>query len=123
MHVGPDEVDALAHIPPPLLFPAPRMPAGRPLLGADDEKPLIGAQAQRWRFSFPAATDREQHDAVRAAAAFLGSHRESLPDVPTSVTGVAVLAVDLHDVFLGHDGASRAEPAVAAALSSRRRVR
>jgi hypothetical protein len=36
VHVGPDEVDALAHIPPALLFPAPRMPRGHVLLGYDE---------------------------------------------------------------------------------------
>jgi Fe-S-cluster containining protein len=34
--VGPDEVDTLAHIPPELLFPAPRMPAGHVLMGYDE---------------------------------------------------------------------------------------
>jgi uncharacterized protein len=33
IHVGPDEVDALAHIPAALLFAAPRMPAGHMLMG------------------------------------------------------------------------------------------
>ena len=36
VHVGPDETDALAHIPKELLFPAPRMPRGHVLLGYDE---------------------------------------------------------------------------------------
>ncbi len=36
VHIGPDEVDTLAHIPAQLLFPAPRMPRGNVLLGYDD---------------------------------------------------------------------------------------
>lgn len=36
VHVGPDEADALAHIPEALLFPAPRLPAGHLLLGYDE---------------------------------------------------------------------------------------
>jgi len=36
VHVGPDEVDTLAHIPADLLFPAPRMPPGHVLLGYDE---------------------------------------------------------------------------------------
>lgn len=163
VHVGPDEVDALAHIPPALLFPAPRMPAGHVLLGydsqgrcpmlvdggcsiyehrprtcrtydcrvfpasgldaADDGKPLIAARARRWQFAFPTAADREQHDAVRAAAAYLDAHRDALPGVPGSATGVAVLAVELHDVFLGDPGAAPTEGAVAAALRSRQEPR
>ena len=37
VHVDPDEHDALAHIPPELLFPTPGAPAGHLLLGYDDE--------------------------------------------------------------------------------------
>ena len=36
VHVAPDEVDALAHIPNELLFPAPRMPRGHVLMGYDE---------------------------------------------------------------------------------------
>jgi len=34
--IEPDETDTLAHIPAPLLFPAPRMPPGHVVLGYDD---------------------------------------------------------------------------------------
>lgn len=37
VHVAPDESDALAHIPPELLFPAPGHPRGHVLLGYDDD--------------------------------------------------------------------------------------
>jgi uncharacterized protein len=36
VHIGPDEIDALAHIPAELLFPAPRLPAGHVLMGYDE---------------------------------------------------------------------------------------
>jgi uncharacterized protein len=36
VHIGPDEADALAHIPAELLFPAPRLPAGHVLMGYDE---------------------------------------------------------------------------------------
>ncbi len=36
IHIGPDETDSLAHIPKPLLFPAPRMPRGHVLMGYDE---------------------------------------------------------------------------------------
>ncbi|MCU1393959.1 MAG: hypothetical protein JWM34_2387 [Ilumatobacteraceae bacterium] len=36
IHIGPDEVDAKAHIPAALLFPAPRMPKGNVLMGYDE---------------------------------------------------------------------------------------
>lgn len=45
VHVGPDEHDALAHIPAALLFPAPGAPPGHRLLGYDEAGrcPLLGA--------------------------------------------------------------------------------
>lgn len=36
VHIGPDELDTLAHIPAQLLFPAPRLPRGNVLLGYDE---------------------------------------------------------------------------------------
>jgi uncharacterized protein len=36
VHIGPEETDALALIPPELLFPAPRLPRGHVLLGYDE---------------------------------------------------------------------------------------
>jgi Fe-S-cluster containining protein len=36
VHIEPDEADTLAHIPPRLLFPAPRRPRGHVLLGYDE---------------------------------------------------------------------------------------
>jgi len=36
VHIGPDETDALAHIPTALTFPAPGLPAGHVLLGYDE---------------------------------------------------------------------------------------
>lgn len=36
VHIGPEETDALAHIPAELVFPAPRMPRGHVLMGYDE---------------------------------------------------------------------------------------
>lgn len=36
IHVGPDETDALTHIPAALLFPAPGLPNGHRLMGYDE---------------------------------------------------------------------------------------
>lgn len=36
VHIAPDEVDTLAHIPAELVFPAPRAPKGHVLLGYDE---------------------------------------------------------------------------------------
>ncbi|MPY94698.1 MAG: hypothetical protein GEV08_17035 [Acidimicrobiia bacterium] len=75
-------------------------------LGVDDDKPLIARRARRWRFSHPTRADQARHDAVRAAAAYLQEHAGSLPRgaVPSDATKLAVLAVELHEAFLGRDG-------------------
>jgi uncharacterized protein len=148
VHIGPDETDALAHIPAELLFPAPLRPRGHVLLGYDErghcpmlvndqcsiyehrpqtcrtydcrilpaagvtvdgEQAAIGRRARRWRFDFPTPDDRVRHDAVRAAARFVREHREALPDhaAPANETQQAVLAVELHELFLDHDAYGR----------------
>jgi hypothetical protein len=44
VHVGPDEAEALAHIPRELLFPAPGLPRGHVLMGYDEHGrcPMLG---------------------------------------------------------------------------------
>jgi Fe-S-cluster containining protein len=72
----------------------------------DDENQLaIGRRARRWRFDSPAEVDQVQHDAVRAAACFVREREDLLPEdvVPANATQRAVLAVQVHDAFLGHD--------------------
>jgi uncharacterized protein len=68
----------------------------------DDDKALIARRARRWQFQFPTPGDRDQHDAVKAAASYLGQHTDVLPDgvVPANTTQLAVLAIEVHDVFL-----------------------
>ena len=184
VHIGPDEADALAHIPAELLFPAPRMPSGHVLMGYDergrcpmltndgcsvyehrprtcrtydcrvfaaagvepndddlrrgglprddlpgDDRADIAARARRWRFDFPAEADRTEHGAVRAAAEFISQHGELLGEGvgPIGASPLAVLAVELHGLFLGGappDGPKVVEPdvdAVRVALRSRAR--
>ena len=152
IHIAPDEADALAHIPPELLFPAPRLPPGHVLLGYDDrghcpmlidnrcsiyphrprtcrtydcrvfsaagldndEKIQITRQARRWRFTYPSPADRAGRDSVRAAATYLDGHPDQWPGsaAPRDATQLAVLAVEMHDVFLGCDGET-GQPTVA----------
>lgn len=93
-----------------------------PAAGVDADKPAIAERARRWEFDHPTAADEVAHEAVMAAARWLGSHADLLPeDVrPQNPTALAVLAVQLHDVF-----ASEAAPAdtavVAAAVAARAR--
>jgi Fe-S-cluster containining protein len=83
-----------------------------------DDKPLVAERARRWRFDHPTPQDRTAHDAVQAAAAFVRDRGAELFDgrPPTSPTHVAVLAVELHDAFVGagDDPAGGAVPDVAA---------
>jgi hypothetical protein len=155
VHVGPDEADALAHIPAALLFPAPGLPKGHRLMGYDEQgrcpmlvegrcsiyehrprtcrtydcrifaaadvldddptKARVAERARRWVFDEPLADDVARHGAVRAAATFLAEHADRLPAdlAPVTATQRAVLAVEVHGVFLDEDGRllEGAEPA------------
>jgi Fe-S-cluster containining protein len=71
----------------------------------DDTKTLIAQQVRRWQFSVASEADRNQHDAVRAAATFLRDHADARPDgnAATNTTQLAVLAIAAHDLFLRRD--------------------
>ncbi|HEX3794470.1 MAG TPA: YkgJ family cysteine cluster protein [Acidimicrobiales bacterium] len=60
-------------------------------------KALIAQRVRRWQFEFPTPEDAVAWAAVRAAAAYVRERREG------STTEQAVLAIELHDVFLGAD--------------------
>jgi hypothetical protein len=74
----------------------------------DPDKALIAQRVKRWRFTFPEPTDQIEHDATVAAATFLAEHRDLFPDgvVPSTATQRAVLAIEIHDVFLRRDAAT-----------------
>ena len=145
VHVGPDETDALAHIPKELLFPAPGLPRGHVLMGYDEHgrcpmlvdgrcsvyphrpracrtydcrvfaaagvvdddptKRAVARRAGRWVFDEPAPEDVARHAAVRAAAAYLARRAEELPagTAPVTATQRAVLAVEVHEAFVGRE--------------------
>jgi uncharacterized protein len=71
----------------------------------EDVKPLIRRQAERWCFSFSTQADCDSYEAVRAAAEFLSEHPSLLPEdiAPRSPTQLAVLAIEIHDLFLNRD--------------------
>jgi Fe-S-cluster containining protein len=77
-------------------------------LKGDDDNALIARQARRWQFSFPSAADQIEHDAVRAAATFLDGHRDLLSEasVAANATQLAVLAIEIHHVFLRKEDAT-----------------
>ena len=71
----------------------------------DDGKALIAQRAARWRFAYPTEADRIRRDAVRAAAAFLQEHAGRLAEgtPPPNTTRLAVLAIEIHHLFIHHD--------------------
>jgi uncharacterized protein len=81
----------------------------------DDDKALIARRAERWQFSYPTPNDRVEQAAVHAAATFVGEHRAALPRlcVPATATQLAVLAVELHRLFMRTDPATGEMTAVA----------
>jgi len=93
-------------------------------VSADDDKIFIVRQSRRWAFRFPTDTDRLEHEAVRAAATFLGERREELPARvrPANATQLAVLALEVHPVFLAQgDPPGRAmliEPTLGAVITA-----
>lgn len=70
----------------------------------DETKALIARRAEEWEFTYASDDSRDQHAAVRAAAAFLRAHPDLVPaaEVPANATQLAVLAVEIHDAFLRH---------------------
>jgi Fe-S-cluster containining protein len=146
--IGPEEADALRHIPADLLFPAPGRPPGHVLLGYDERghcpmlvddacsiyehrprtcrtydcrvfpaaglepdeatKAAITARVRRWRFSYDGADGPVRHEAVRAAAGFVQARLDEWPpgSLPSTTTHQAVLATQLHELFLTTDATS-----------------
>jgi len=71
----------------------------------DEGKSMIAHRVRRWRFGFTTSADRDQHAAVRATTAFLRENRYRFAKgiVPSNPTQLAVLAVEVHAVFLRFD--------------------
>jgi hypothetical protein len=68
----------------------------------DEHQVAIGRRSRRWQFDLATDADRIQHDAVRAAATWVGEHGDLLPEgvAPSNATQHAVLAIGLHQAFL-----------------------
>jgi len=71
--------------------------------GIAADRAEITRRARRWTFAYPERRDRDEHDAVRAAARFVRERADSFPGgaVPQHPAQIAVLAVAASDVFLG----------------------
>jgi uncharacterized protein len=79
----------------------------------EPDKPLIASRAALWRFDISAPADETLFDALGAAARFLHDKRHLFPagSIPTSPTQLAVLAIEIHDLFIKH-GDTTAESTV-----------
>jgi hypothetical protein len=90
----------------------------------EGEKGAIAERAMRWKFSYPTLRDRKQQSALYAAARFLQERAECFPrGVPSDSTGLALLAIKVYDVFLGHQGKAgegerRADAEIAEAVAA-----
>ena len=78
-----------------------------PAAGVDADKPLVARRARRWQFTYDTEAGRRKHAAVETAATVLRDSRDRLHDraVPSGETGLAVLAVEVHEAFLRRDDA------------------
>jgi Fe-S-cluster containining protein len=63
------------------------------------DKAQIADRVRQWQFSYPGRSDRVEHEAIMAASAFLTTHPALLP-TGTPDTQVALLALDIHDLFV-----------------------
>lgn len=72
---------------------------------ADDDKVAITRQTRRWKFTFPTNAEQTRHDAIRAAVTFLRDRPDVFPTdaMRPTTTQLAVLAIELHDLFLRRD--------------------
>jgi len=76
--------------------------------GIEPDDDLIDQRVERWRFTTTTTSERQRARALARAAAALDALDDSIPDspIPPSATQRAVLAVELHGQFLGHDPVS-----------------
>lgn len=84
------------------VFAAAGLEAG----GADRAR--IAERARRWEFDYPSRLDRDEHEAVRAAARFISEHAEHFPGgaVPTEPSQLAILAIKVYGALLESGGRS-----------------
>lgn len=83
-----------------------------------EDKHVINRRVRAWRFEYPSAADRQAHEAVRSAAAFIRDKRACFPGgrAPTAPTGIAVLAVKTYTVFLDPQLHTLSDEAIATAI-------
>jgi hypothetical protein len=114
--VRPQDKGALARIPPELLMRTRhngdtnvvlgyRDDGTCPMLAGGTDKEVINRRVRAWRFVFEDEAARRAYDAIRTAASFIRDKKARFPGgrAPSSPTGIAVLALKAHEVFLDPD--------------------
>ena len=82
-----------------------------------EDKAVINKRVREWRFSYPEQVDQQEHEAVRAAAAFIRDRRDSFPvRVPAGPMGIAVFAIKSYQVFLDSLVVNKSDADVARAI-------
>ncbi|MFO1466409.1 MAG: hypothetical protein U1F35_08225 [Steroidobacteraceae bacterium] len=81
-----------------------RIFAAAGILAGDDVKRVINERVRAWRFRYADDVERATHAAIAATARFIREHPEAFDGAaPTAPTGIAVLALKAHRVFLDPD--------------------
>lgn len=67
----------------------------------DADKAMIKKRTDLWAFNYPTAQDRDDHQAVKAAATFIKTHADCFPDgaIPHNPSQLAILAIKVYGVF------------------------
>lgn len=82
-----------------------------------EDKAVINKRVREWRFSYPEPLDLKEHEAVRAAAAFIRDRRDSFTvRVPAGPMGIAVFAIKAYTVFLDPHFTSGSDTDIARAI-------
>lgn len=91
-----------------------RIFAAAGIRAGNDERSVINRRVRQWRFTYRSATDNATHVAVRNAARFIIDKPHAFPGQPPTIpTGVAVLAIKVHRVFLNPEVTSSSDEHIA----------
>jgi Fe-S-cluster containining protein len=67
-----------------------------------ESKARINERVEQWRFDYPTPRDREEHEAVKAAAKFISENAGLFPGgrIPSTPSQLAILALKVHEIFM-----------------------
>lgn len=91
-----------------------RIFAAAGIAAGNDERSVINRRVRKWRFRYDSTLARATHAAVREAANFIMNKPHAFPGRPPTIpTGIAVLAIKVHRVFLSTELSSLADEDIA----------